>query len=91
MTLARFVVRSPTARCSSKWTSRARRKLALDIEFFRERRPVLFLETHPFWWNKLSETWERISDIRALYGEALDLRLNPVDLASRPQHILFLP
>lgn len=34
-----------------------------DVDFFRERTPVLFLEQHPFWWENKPETFELISRI----------------------------
>lgn len=34
-----------------------------DVQFFRERKPVLFLERHPWWWKDESATRKRIEEI----------------------------
>lgn len=34
-----------------------------DLEFFEERKPILYLEQHPFWWQDAAATRERIEQI----------------------------
>lgn len=34
-----------------------------DVEFFREHKPILHLETHPWWWKDGAATRERIEQI----------------------------
>lgn len=36
-----------------------------DVEFFKERKPTLYIEFHPFWWNdeqKVRKHFQRIAD-----------------------------
>jgi FkbM family methyltransferase len=34
-----------------------------DVEFFKERKPILYLETHPFWWKDEPAMRKRIEEI----------------------------
>lgn len=37
-----------------------------DVGFFEERRPILYLETHPWWWLDEASTRKRIEEISKL-------------------------
>lgn len=59
-----------------------------DFEFFKERKPTLSLETHPFWWAN-EATWDNIRRIAGLYRNVLNLQMNPIDLSAvTPRHVV---
>lgn len=39
-----------------------------DLDFFREHKPTVYLETHPFWWKDVEGTWKAIADLAAIYN-----------------------
>lgn len=53
-----------------------------DFDFFAERKPTVYLETHPFWWRREQQTWEAIGRVAALYKHVYDIKGEPIDLRS---------
>ena len=38
-----------------------------DVEFFRERKPTVLVELHPFWWGDPLNTWQDFGAVKRLY------------------------
>ena len=38
-----------------------------DLELFKERKPTVLVELHPFWWKDVSKTWQDFEALKALY------------------------
>jgi FkbM family methyltransferase len=38
-----------------------------ELDFFKDNKPILYLETHPFWWKDERACWENIRRLAGLY------------------------
>jgi FkbM family methyltransferase len=45
----------------------AEEKIFRDVEFFAERKPTLFVELHPWWWDDEAEGWKAFETVKGLY------------------------
>jgi FkbM family methyltransferase len=53
----------------------------LDFEFFKERKPILYVELHPFWWADLAKTRKDFMRICELYGHVENIQTETLLLA----------
>jgi FkbM family methyltransferase len=44
-----------------------------DLDFFRERKPVVYIEKHPFWWRKGETGHQLIEGLKRILGSKLYL------------------
>jgi FkbM family methyltransferase len=56
-----------------------------DLDFFKERKPTLLIELHPFWWHNESEGNAKLNKLRGVYPTCKVIR----EGGSGP--LLFLP
>ncbi len=40
-----------------------------DLDFFREYKPAVYIELHPWWWANPKETWECMYKLGEIYGQ----------------------
>lgn len=52
-----------------------------DLEFFRERKPILYVELHPFWWEDVDKTRKDFEAVAALYSHVERVQSETVLLA----------
>jgi FkbM family methyltransferase len=45
-----------------------------DIDFFKERKPALLIELHPFWWNNESAGNAKLNKLRGVYPTCIEIR-----------------
>jgi FkbM family methyltransferase len=50
--------------------------LLSDWEWFKERRPTIFIEMHPWWWTNPAETEANFSKFRQWYSKIIEVRHN---------------
>lgn len=50
-----------------------------DFEFFKEHKPTVYLESHPFWWRNPEKTWQDIRRVAALYKRVLNPQRVPIE------------
>jgi len=44
-----------------------------DLEVFAERRPVVLLELHPFWWKDVNQTWQDFEALKRIYKHSYEV------------------
>lgn len=44
-----------------------------DVDFFKERKPTILIELHPFWWTKQKETWEAFEKLKSVYNTCTEV------------------
>lgn len=44
-----------------------------DDYFFAERKPIMLLELHPFWWKDEAQTWRDFETVKAMYKAAYEV------------------
>ena len=47
-----------------------------DVAFFQERKPIVYVELHPFWWKDEQKAWKAFEAVKVLYKTANKVQNN---------------
>lgn len=54
-----------------------------DVAFFKQHKPTLYIELHPFWWHDEAKTWRQLAELSAVYNRTLDRHGNSAQAGAR--------
>jgi FkbM family methyltransferase len=44
-----------------------------DLKWFAERKPMVLVELHPFWWKDVNQTWQDFEALKLLYKKQYEV------------------